>query len=94
MNSQWLDKKVIQFLFTHSQLLLCSINDIDMYRRILQLIVEALPVNSPNDPVVLLEPMLSAMRKERYNYIKSLYIWEIPLTNQEITALVSGWHEW
>ena len=53
--------------------------------------MEALPINSPDDPTVLLEPMLTAIRKERYNYIKALYIWDIPLTNQEMTALVSNY---
>lgn len=50
--------------------------------------LEALPVNGADDPTVLLEPLLTAMRKERYNYIKAVYIWDIPLTNKETTALV------
>lgn len=52
------------------------------------MVLEVLPINSSNDPTVLLEPLLSAMRKERYNYIKALYIWDLPLTNKEMTALV------
>ena len=55
---------------------------------IFQLIVEAVAINAPNNPTVLLEPLLNAMRNERYNYIKALYIWDLPLTNKEITALV------
>ncbi|XP_067944278.1 ribonuclease inhibitor-like [Watersipora subatra] len=52
-----------------------------------KIVLEPAIVNSADDPRVLLEPMLTAVRKERYNYIKALYIWEVPLTNEEITSL-------
>ncbi|KAF6023183.1 hypothetical protein EB796_018516 [Bugula neritina] len=55
-----------------------------------KMIVEPVPVNSSDDPTVKLEPLLNAMRRERYNYIKGLYVWELPMTNEEITALVSS----
>jgi len=53
-----------------------------------KMIAEPVPVNSSDDPTVKLEPLLNAMRRERYNYIKGLYVWELPMTNEEITALV------
>ena len=53
-----------------------------------QIVLQAQPVNSLEDPTVQLEPLLSAMRKERYNYMKALHIWDVVLSNKEITALV------
>jgi len=38
-----------------------------------KMIAEPVPVNSSDDPTVKLEPLLNAMRRERYNYIKGLY---------------------
>lgn len=45
-------------------------------------------INAVGEPRVLLEPVLSAIRKERYNYVKAIYIWDMPLTNKEMTSLV------
>ena len=45
-------------------------------------------VTSPDDPVVSLEPLLSAFRQERYTFIKNIHIWDLPLPHTEIATLV------
>ncbi len=40
------------------------------------------------DPVIRLEPLVQALRQERYAYIEDLHIWDMPLNHEELASLV------
>lgn len=41
---------------------------------------------------VSLDPVTTAMRQERYVYIKDMFVWNIPLTHDQISSLVCIFH--
>ena len=51
--------------------------------------MEPLPVENSEDPVVSIEPLLLALRQERYVFIKNFHVWDIPLSHVHMASLVS-----
>lgn len=51
-------------------------------------IIEPKPVQTRDDPIVKLEPIMNAIRDERYTNIKSLYVWSLTLTYLDAVAVV------
>jgi hypothetical protein len=56
-----------------------------------QIILEPLPVENKDDPQIKLEPLMSAIRAERYTYIKDIHIWDMLMKYDNIATLVSYW---
>lgn len=50
-------------------------------------VLESVPVSTKDDPVVALEPMLMALRQERYTVIQNLHIWDMPLFHEDLASL-------
>ncbi|KAL3847689.1 hypothetical protein ACJMK2_018649 [Sinanodonta woodiana] len=50
-------------------------------------ILEAVRVEKEGDIPVLLEPLLAALRQERYTYIKDLHIWKYPMSYENTATL-------
>lgn len=41
----------------------------------------------PEEPPVKLPPLLSALRSTRYEYVKEMYIWDLPLEHEDAASL-------
>lgn len=56
-------------------------------RLLAKFIVERIPGVDGDDIPISIEPLLAALRQERYNFLKELYIWEIPLKHENVASL-------
>jgi len=50
-------------------------------------ILDPLPADNAEDPIVAVEPLINALRQERYTFIKALHIWEIPLLHAHVATI-------
>jgi hypothetical protein len=54
-----------------------------------QFIIESVPVEKEGDLPVLFEPFLTTVRQIRYTFIRDLYVWNYPLSYEDICNFVS-----
>lgn len=54
----------------------------------MQFILEPVPVEKEGDLPVLLEPLIAAFRQERYVHIQDLYVWNYPMTYENMATVV------
>jgi len=70
---------------------LTSINSyvfIPFYYFYLQFILEPVEVEKEGDLPVLIDPLLAAVRQERYTFVQDMYIWKYPLSYENTATLV------
>ena len=51
------------------------------------------PIKNIDDPQimhVMLDPLVTAMRQERYAFMKDLHVWNLSLQHDQISSLVSS----
>lgn len=53
-----------------------------------QFILEPVPLEKEGDLPVLLEPLIAAFRQERYIHIQDLYVWNYPMTYENMATVV------
>ena len=53
-----------------------------------QFIFECVLPDNEGDLPVLIEPLLAAIRQDRYVYIKDLHIWDYPMSIENAATLV------
>lgn len=53
-----------------------------------QFILESVEMEKEGAMPVLIEPLLAALRQERYTYIKDLYVWKYPMSYENTATLV------
>lgn len=46
-------------------------------------------VENEGDLPVLFEPLIMTLRQERYTYIRDLYVWDYPISYENIANFVS-----
>ena len=57
-----------------------------------QFILESAAVEKEGDLPVLFDPLFASIRQERYIFIKDLYVWDYPVTFENMANFVSACH--
>ncbi|XP_074657903.1 uncharacterized protein LOC141910910 [Tubulanus polymorphus] len=60
---------------------------IEKNQLLVKLVIEPVPVETKDDLQVKLEPLIAAVRSERYTYIKDIYVWDLFLEHSNIATL-------